>query len=161
MTSGAWEVVGRNSWELPLGNTIGDALQKLIRKRWKNNAAKQIEKLWEIDPKTARNVVSTGNVSERTLTKAARAERWALWMALGEELFEQTYEQFLQDISDERNRAAERAAADQDHLRRLEARAGRLVSLLDGAADSQPKRGAGSLWASDDGEGAGHGGGGR
>jgi len=131
MTDGAWNFVGNNSWELPIGNTIGDALRKLVRKRWKNNAAKQIESLWGIDAKTARNVVSTGNVSERTLTKAARAERWALWMALGEELFDEPYEQFLQAIIDERERAARQAEERRDTLRRLETSAARLVAIPD------------------------------
>jgi len=131
MTDGAWNFVGNNSWELPIGNTIGDALRKLVRKRWKNNAAKQIENLWGIDAKTARNVVSTGNVSERTLTKAARAERWALWMALGEELFDEPYEQFLQAIVDETERARERAEARRDHLRTLETRAAGVLAALD------------------------------
>src|ERR1700752_1999895 len=91
MTSGAWEIVGRNDHQLPLGKNIGDALRDLIRARFRNNAAKAIESRWGLDPKTARNVVSPGHVSERTLTKAALSERWELWMALGEELFGQSY----------------------------------------------------------------------
>lgn len=91
MTDTGWEVVGQDYRELPLGKTIGDALRGLIRKRWPNNAAKKIESLWDLDPKTAKNVVSQGNVSERTLTKAALAERWALWLALGEEVFGEPY----------------------------------------------------------------------
>jgi hypothetical protein len=116
MTYGAWEIVGRNSQELPLGKTIGDAVRDLIRSRFKNNAAKIIETRWGLDPKTARNVVSQGHVSERTLTKAALAERWALWMALGEELFGESYaeweEQRLKSIIEE-------AELDLDRVRRL------------------------------------------
>lgn len=97
MTYGAWEIVGRNTQELPLGKTIGDALRDLIRLRFKNNAAKHIEGLWGLDAKTAKNVVTSGHVSERTLTKAARAERWALWMALGEELFGQSYSEWEEE----------------------------------------------------------------
>lgn len=116
MTYGAWEIVGRNYQELPIGKTVGDALRGLIRARFRNNAAKNIEQMWGLDAKTARNVVTQGNVSERTLTKAARAERWSLWMALGEELFGETYaayeEQRLQQIIAEAER-------DLDRVRRL------------------------------------------
>jgi hypothetical protein len=116
MTFGAWEIVGRNDQQLPLGKNIGDALRDLIRARFKNNAAKTIEGRWGLDPKTARNVVTQGNVSERTLTKAALSERWDLWMALGEELFGQSYveweEQRLTKIMED-------AARDLDRVHRL------------------------------------------
>jgi len=116
MTDGAWQVVGEDFQQLQLGKTVGDALRGLIRARFKNNAAKVIEAAWDLDARTARNVVSRGHVSERTLTKAARAERWALWMALGEELFGQSYreweEQRLQQIIEEAER-------DLDRVRRL------------------------------------------
>lgn len=123
MTYGAWEIVGRNSQELPFGKTIGDAVRDLIRSRYRHHTAKQIEGRWGLDPKTARNVVSQGNVSERTLTKAALAERWAFWMALGEELFGQSYaeweEQRLQKIIEEAER-------DLDRVRRLRPQASAL-----------------------------------
>jgi len=116
MTYGAWEVVGQKDQELRLGKTVGDALRDLITARFQHNAAKKIEALWNLDPKTSKNVVQRGCVSERTLTKAARAERWALWMALGEELFGQSYreweEQRLQQIIEEAER-------DLDRVRRL------------------------------------------
>lgn len=116
MTFGAWEVVGQKDHELRIGKTIGDALRDLITKRFKFNAAKKIEALWGLDPKTSKNVVQRGCVSERTLTKAARAESWSLWMALGEELFGQSYaeweEQRLQLIIKE-------ATRDLDRVRRL------------------------------------------
>jgi len=108
MTDGAWEVVGQKDQQLPLGKTIGDAMRDLITKRFKHNAAKKIEARWDLDPKTAKNVVHRGCVSERTLTKAALSERWALWMALGEELFGESYadweEQRLQSIIEEAER---------------------------------------------------------
>lgn len=116
MTDGAWQVVGEDFQQLQFGKTVGDALRDLIRARFKNNAAKVIETKWDLDPRTARNVVTRGHVSERTLTKAARAERWALWMALGEELFGQSYreweEQRLRTIIEEAER-------DLDRVRRL------------------------------------------
>jgi hypothetical protein len=116
MTYGAWEIVGEDYQHLPLGKTVGDALRGLIRQRFKHNAAKNIESMWGLDAKTARNVVTQGNVSERTLTKAARAERWSLWMALGEELFGESYaaweERRLQQIIEEAER-------DLDRVRRI------------------------------------------
>lgn len=116
MTDGAWQVVGTDYRELQLGSTIGDALRRLVRERFKFNTAKKIEARWGLDARTARNVVSQGNVSERTLTKAALAERWSLWMALGEELFGESYEaweeQRLKSIIEEAER-------DLDRVRRL------------------------------------------
>ena len=135
MTDGAWEVVGQDYQQFPLGKTIGDGLRDLIRKRWKNNAAKCIEAKWGLDPKTAKNVVTSGHVSERTLTKAIRAERWALWMALGEEVLEEAYEEFLRGVIHEHKTAAARTSARQDQLRRLEARASALVDLWPGGVD--------------------------
>jgi hypothetical protein len=128
MTEIGWEIVGKDDQELPLGKTIGDALRDLIRKRWKNNAAKVIERRWDLDPKTAKNLTA-GHCSERSLTKAAKAERWALWMALGEELFEETYDQHLNSIIEETARAKDRMERHRASVRHLEARASELVDL--------------------------------
>jgi hypothetical protein len=136
-----WEVVGRNDWELPLGTTIGDALRKLVRRRFKHNTAKTLETLWGLDPKTAKNVVQSGHVSERTLTKAAKSERWALWIALGEEIFEETYAQYLARLADDRERAAREAReAEADHAD-LAARAAISFALLDGRPDARGRAG--------------------
>jgi hypothetical protein len=116
MTSGTWEIVHRKEYGLPLGKTLGDAFKNLVANRFRHNAAKQIERIWDLDPHTAKNVVQKGSVSERTLTKAARSEGWAFWMALGEELFGESYsaweEQRLTKIIEE-------AARDLDRVRRL------------------------------------------
>jgi hypothetical protein len=154
MTYGTWEIVGRNDRELPIGTTIGDALRRLIARRFMHNAAKTIERRWGLDPKTARNVVQCGNVSERTLTKAAMAERWALWMALGEEIFEQSYAEFLQECTNATRRAAEDAAAAEDHNRGLEALAAQLVALPGGKPAAQPWDGAERSWKATEGKGA-------
>ncbi|MDB5445650.1 MAG: hypothetical protein JWQ97_967 [Phenylobacterium sp.] len=116
MTYGAWEVVGQKDQELRFGKTIGDAFRDLITKRFAHNAAKKIETLWRLDPKTAKNVVQRGCVSERTLTKAALTERWALWMALGEELFGQSYAEWEEQRL---TKIMEDAARDLDRVRRL------------------------------------------
>jgi hypothetical protein len=131
MTYGAEDIVGRDYQDFPNGKTIGEALKGIVRRRWHNNAAKLIEQQWGLDPKTAKNVVSSGNVSERTLSKAARAERWALWMALGEELFDETYDDYLRGVLDEFEQRKRRTAAHRDHIRSLEARAGSLLTALD------------------------------
>ena len=96
MTYAGWEIVGRNDRELPFAKTVGDALRDLIRRRYPTNAAKTIERDWDLDARTARNVVGQGNVSERTLTKAVRAEGWELLAALGAELTGETYDQFIE-----------------------------------------------------------------
>lgn len=120
MTYGAWEIVGEDYRELRLGRTIGDAVRLLVRERFKTHAAKRIEGMWGLDPRTARNVVSQGNVSERTLTKAARSEGWAFWMALGEELFGQSYREW-----DEHRltKIIEEAERDLERVRRLRPKA--------------------------------------
>lgn len=94
MSYGAWEIVGLDDRELPLGKTIGDAVCDLVRRRWPHHTAKTLERRWGLDPKTAKNVVSQSNVSERTLTKGVRAEGWELWHALGQELFGESFYQY-------------------------------------------------------------------
>ena len=140
-----WEIVGRNDWELPIGTTIGDALRKLVRRRFKHNTAKTLETLWGLDPKTAKNVVQSGHVSERTLTKAALSERWALWMALGEEIFEETYAQHLARLADERETAAREARDAEADFADLAARAAVRLALLDRDEDApqRPAQGRG------------------
>jgi len=144
MTYGAWEVVGQDYQELPIGKTIGDALRGLIRKRWKNNAAKLIERGWGLDRKTAINVASYGKVSERTLTKAALSESWPLWMALGEELFGQSYADWEEHRLE---KIIEEAARDLDRVRRLRPQtqavpegsfAARATGVLDDSQEVEP-----------------------
>jgi hypothetical protein len=115
--------------------SMGELLAAFVRRRWPRDTAKHVSRSWDIEPSTATNLIK-GHASERTISKALRAEGWPLLMALGEAMTGQAYQEFLQDITDEAARAAQQAAADQDHLRRLEARAGRLVALLDGPGAS-------------------------
>jgi hypothetical protein len=136
MTSGAWEIVGRNYRELPIAKTIGDALRDLIRRRYANNAAKTIERDWDLDPKTAKNVVTAGHVSERTITKAVRAEGWPLLLALGAELTGETFEQFeerrLTQIIQEAEIARENIHRMAARRQTLEARTASALADLDG-----------------------------
>lgn len=132
MTYVGWEIVGRNDQELPFAKTVGDALRDLIRRRYRSNAAKTIERDWDLDARTARNVVGQGNVSERTLTKAVRAEGWELLAALGAELTGETYEQFVE----RKLRIAIQEAADaRSNLVSLRARSEALALL---AVDPDP-----------------------
>lgn len=134
MAEGTWEIVGQDDRQFPFEKTVGDALRDLVRARYKNNAAKTIERQWGLDPKTAKNVVSQGHVSERTLTKAARAERWALWAALGEELFGQSYDEHLQQMIDETEKARDQLESRRQRLRDMEARAASHVAMGSGLA---------------------------
>jgi hypothetical protein len=131
MTLWSEEFVGRSFQEIRPVKSVGEALQRIVRRRIPGNAAKEIEGSWGLDPKTARNVVSGGNVSERTLSKAAQAERWKLWLELGEEMFGETYEQHLRGVIDEYEQRQRRAQAHRDHVRDLETKAARLVGVPD------------------------------
>lgn len=146
MTYGTWEIVHRKEYGLGLGKTLGDAFRGLVTHRFRHNAAKQIERLWDLDPHTAKNIVQKGSVSERTLTKAARAEGWAFWMALGEELFGESYaaweEQRLQTIIEDASRDLERVRQLRPKAEALDERsfAPRAADILEGDGGAQPAR---------------------
>ncbi len=111
--------------------SMGELLAEFVRRRWPRDTAKHVSKAWGLSPDTATNITK-GHASERSISKALKAEGWPLLMALGEAMTGQAYDQFLQEAANEQQRAAERARARQDHIRHLEARAGRLVHFLDG-----------------------------
>jgi len=113
-----------------LPRTLGEWLAKYVRRRWPQNTAKRVEAAWDVDPTTARNL-TRGCASERTITKALKAEGWPLLMALGEAVTGQSYADHLQELADEYRRTAERAATRQDNIRRLEAIAERLSQVPD------------------------------
>lgn len=73
--------------------SIGEALADLARQKYPRDTAKHIARAWGIDASTAANVVK-GHASERTLTKAIKAEGWGLLACLGAALTGETYEQF-------------------------------------------------------------------
>ncbi len=121
--------MGRNDRELPLEKSIGDAVRGLVRRRWQTNTAKQIERAWDLDPKTAKNVVSNGHVSERTLTKAVRAEGWAFLDALGHELTGESYADYLHRIIEREANVQRDRERERDSVRRMEAIAADLVRI--------------------------------
>lgn len=126
-----WEIVGRYDQQLPLEKSIGEAVKGLIRRRWPTNTAKQIERAWDLDPKTAKNVVSSGHVSERALTKAVRAEGWAFLAALGHELTGESYADHLHRITEREADVQRGREAERERVRQMEARARELGALLD------------------------------
>ena len=73
--------------------SIGEALAELVRQKYPRDTAKHVARSWGIDPATAANVVK-GHASERTLTKAIRAEGWGLLAILGAAITGETYEAY-------------------------------------------------------------------
>lgn len=104
--------------------SLGEALSELVRQRYPRDTAKHLAKAWDIDPATAANVVK-GHASERTLSKAIKAEGWALLAHLGAALTGETYheyeERLLADI-------IERAADASQKLVQLRSRREALAS---------------------------------
>lgn len=131
MTDRTWDFVGKENRHFS-ERSIGDAVRGLVRRRWNSNAAKMLERHWDLDPKTARNVVGQGNVSERTLTKAVRAEGWSFLAALGEELTGQSYAEHLQSIIEREADVQRDRESQRDAVRRMETRARDLGRILDG-----------------------------
>lgn len=97
---------------------MGEALAKLVRKRWPKSTAKSVESAWDLDPSTAANLIK-GHASERTLTKAIKVEGWELLEALGHALTGQTHQEWEEQRL---NRIIEEASRAQEGIRRLRAR---------------------------------------
>lgn len=111
--------------------SMGELLAAFVRNRWPRDTAKNVSRAWDIDPTTAANLTK-GHASERTITKALKAEGWPLFMALGEAVTGESYTSFLQGVVDEHRHAQERAEARRYHLEMLETRAGRVLHVVDG-----------------------------
>lgn len=75
------------------GLSLGEALADLARQKYPRDTAKHIARHWDIDPSTAANVVR-GHASERTLTKAIKAEGWGLLAHLGAAMTGETFHQY-------------------------------------------------------------------
>ena len=124
--------------------SIGEAVAVMVRQRYPRDTAKLIARAWNIDAATAANVVK-GHCSERSLTKAIRAEGWAFVQALGATITGETYEQFeerrLTQIIQEAELARENIHRMAARRQTLEARTARALADLDGSAD-QLGRGA-------------------
>lgn len=137
MTYAGWEFVPED--RQLFGRTLGEALARLARDRWPRGTTKMVAKAWDLDLGTAENLTK-GHASERTITKAIRAEGWDLLGALGHALTGQTYEQWLEakltTLIDESNRAAESIRSLRARRERLEAGAASLD--LAGAGEVAP-----------------------
>lgn len=119
MTAEGFDFMHREEHKLRLGRNLGDALAEAVRQHWPRDTAKHIERRWDIDPATAKNVVR-GKASERTVTKAIQSEGWTLLTVLGEALTGETYEQHLQTLIAEADDARRKVEARREHVARLE-----------------------------------------
>ena len=126
-----WESFVQNNKREIVNRTIGEALAKMVRSRWPANTTKHVAKAWDLDAATAANLVR-GSASERTVTKAIKAEGWSLLAPLGEALTGQSYDQFLQERVEELEHAKRRQEARRDRLQALQRRADALGALGDG-----------------------------
>jgi len=106
---------------------LAEGLSSLVTQ--KHGTAKQIARAYEIDPSTAENM-RKGHLSVPTLEKVAKAEGWALWAALGEELFGQSYDQHLETVIEREARVQEQRTWERDRVRQMEERARQLGGVL-------------------------------
>lgn len=144
MTSTIGEFVGLHPQLFQL--SLGETLAALARQRYPRDTAKRIARAWNIDPKTAANVL-LGHASERTLTKAFRAEGWALLSALGEVITGETFAQFeerrLQSIIKEAEEAHENLVRLRARSAELESRAAQLDAAWSWSPANQQRDGHG------------------
>lgn len=110
--------------------TVGELLAAFARRTYPRDTAKAVARAWDLDPSTAANVVKA-HASERTISKALKAEGWPLLMALGEALTGQSYEAHLQRMIEETDSARQRIASRRDRIRSLEALAASRVEVAD------------------------------
>lgn len=114
--------------------TLGEAMADIARHRYPRDTAKHIARAWDIDASTATNVVR-GHCSERTLTKAFKAEGWALISALGAVITGESYAQYeerkLQSIIEEGARAHENLVQLRARREALESRASDALDAFD------------------------------
>jgi hypothetical protein len=144
MTSTIGDFVGLHPQLFRL--SLGETLAALARQRYPRDTAKRIARAWNIDPKTAANVL-LGHASERTLTKALRAEGWALIAALGEVITGETFAQFeerrLQAIINEAENARQNLVELRARRAQLESRAGQLDASRDWGSPKRQRDGHG------------------
>jgi hypothetical protein len=142
MTSKGWEFVPEH--RQLFDRTLGEALAKMVRERWPRDTVKHAAKAWDLDPSTAANLIK-GHASERTITKALRAEGWDLLSAIGVALTGQTHheweEERLAKIIKEKEHAEEGIRSLRARREQLEAQAARLDGLRAGGV-AGPLRGS-------------------
>lgn len=135
MTDWSADFVSQDRQQL-IPRTMGEALAKMVRARWPHSTAKHVARAWELDPTTAGNLIK-GHASERTLTKAVRAEGWELLLALGHALTGQTHHEWeearLQRIIQEAEHA-------QSRITQLRTRRALLAESIEGGDEAQPRQ---------------------
>ena len=109
---------------------ISDALTALVSQ--KHGTSKQVARAYGIDPSTAENM-RKGHLSVPTLEKVAAAEGWAVWAALGEEMFGHSYAQYLHSITEEQANVQRARERERDVVRSMEAVARHLGHLPSGS----------------------------
>jgi hypothetical protein len=113
---------------------LGQTMAELVRQRYPRDTAKHVARAWKIDASTAANVVR-GHCSERTLTKAFKAEGWALIAAMGAVITGESYAQYeerkLQSIIEEGARAHENLVQLRARREALESRASDALDAFD------------------------------
>jgi hypothetical protein len=121
MTAWSAEIVGLQTELIP--STIGELLARMVRRRWPRDTAKSVARAWDLDPKTAKSLTE-GHASERTITKALKAEGWELLDRLGEAVTGQSYVEWVEAKHEAMIKEAELA---KQNIARLRAQ-GRVLS---------------------------------
>lgn len=133
--------------------TLGEAMADIARHRYPRDTAKHIARAWGIDASTATNVVR-GHCSERTLTKAFKAEGWPLIAALGAVVTGETYQEHeerkLQTIIEEGVRAHDQLRSLRARRAALESSAGRALDAFDREAADESRGGERRTWRAPD-----------
>jgi hypothetical protein len=132
--------------------SIGEAVAMMVRQRYPRDTAKIIARAWNIDAVTAANVVK-GHCSERSLTKAIRAEGWSFITALGAtitgETFEQAEERRLNTLIAEAELARQNIRSLAARRQTLEARTARAFADLDGPEPHMDRGASGGAGSAD------------
>jgi hypothetical protein len=129
---------------------IGEAMAALVRQRYPRDTAKHLSRQWNIDASTAANVVK-GHCSERTLTKAIRAEGWSLIQALGATITGETFEQYeerrLNQIITEAENARQNLVQLRARRQAVESRATDVLDAFDGSLVGEIRGAESRSWA--------------
>ena len=99
---------------------MAEVLSELLSQR--HTTPQRIARAYSLDRSTAENL-RKGHLSVPTLEKVLRVEGWELWENLGREMFGHSYEQHLEHLVGELERAADEKAARRERVRKLEAQA--------------------------------------
>lgn len=116
---------------------VGEALSLIARQQYPS--AKHLARAWKIEISTAENVFK-GHCSGRTLTKAFKAEGWAIIAALGATITGETFEQYEERRFSQIIQDAERA---RQNIRSLAARRAQMEQRADRLRDAGDLEGAG------------------